>query len=336
MDTLVYADLEKRSALQRAAEGGDTQAKLDLAEQLLSFAPYDVVQGYRWASAAAQDGNGKAAHLMAVATAEGLGVKQSFHSALDCLQRSAELGYRPAQRELLALAAQWQRARADDQTSDWRRVRQSVDVLAWLKAPPPQAASSAARIMVVENFAGSDMCDWLIEFARPGLQRAQTFDPDTGRGRYEAGRTNSTVAPNIAAMDMVLVFVRARIAALTRLPILGFEDAAILHYAPGEEFQPHYDFLENDTHALQSEIHGGGQRVMTFLGYLNDDYDGGDTAFPLLDWRHKGKKGDALYFYNATPDGQPDRRTLHAGTATTRGEKWLLSQWIRFRPATMR
>ena len=70
---------------------------------------------------------------------------------------------------------------------------------------------------------------------------------------------------------------------------------------------------------------------MTFLLYLNEGYKGGETAFPQLGWQYKGRTGDALFFYNATPDGAPDRRTLHAGTPTTRGEKYLFSQWIRFR-----
>jgi hypothetical protein len=38
-----------------------------------------------------------------------------------------------------------------------------------------------------------------------------------------------------------------------------------------------------------------------------------------------------VLFYNTTPEGAPDRRTLHAGAPTTNGEKFLLSQWIRAR-----
>jgi prolyl 4-hydroxylase len=38
-----------------------------------------------------------------------------------------------------------------------------------------------------------------------------------------------------------------------------------------------------------------------------------------------------MYFINALPDGQPDLRTVHAGRAPTRGEKWIFSQFIRDR-----
>jgi hypothetical protein len=72
-----------------------------------------------------------------------------------------------------------------------------------------------------------------------------------------------------------------------------------------------------------------GQRAMTVLIYLNDDYEGGETAFPVLGRGFKGRKGDALVFWNLMPDGAPDYRTAHIGRAPTRGEKWLFSQWVR-------
>ena len=53
--------------------------------------------------------------------------------------------------------------------------------------------------------------------------------------------------------------------------------------------------------------------------------------FPQLGKRFKGRRGNALFFWNVEPDGTPDKRTVHAGLPPTRGEKWMLSQWIRER-----
>jgi hypothetical protein len=74
-----------------------------------------------------------------------------------------------------------------------------------------------------------------------------------------------------------------------------------------------------------------GQRATTVLIYLNEGYEGGETEFPELDWRFKGKPGDALVFWNLTPAGEPDQRTQHAGLPPTSGEKWLYSKWVRER-----
>jgi prolyl 4-hydroxylase len=67
------------------------------------------------------------------------------------------------------------------------------------------------------------------------------------------------------------------------------------------------------------------------LIYLNDEYTGGETDFPVLGWRYRGSPGDALAFRNVTAAGLPDVRTLHAGRPPAGGEKWLLSKWIRDR-----
>ncbi|MEI9890695.1 MAG: hypothetical protein WDN45_08980 [Caulobacteraceae bacterium] len=53
-----------------------------------------------------------------------------------------------------------------------------------------------------------------------------------------------------------------------------------------------------------------GQRVATALVYLNDEaLEGGETDFPQLNLRHRGRKGDALVFFNVDASGRPDRRT---------------------------
>ncbi len=128
----------------------------------------------------------------------------------------------------------------------------------------------------------------------------------------------------------MLALVRARIAALTGLPARGMENTKILHYAEGQRFAPHCDYL-NPAIAAES-IAEAGQRVATFLVYLNDDFDGAETSFLKLDWRYRGAKGDAILFWNVDETGAPDAATLHEGLAPARGEKWLLSQWIRQAP----
>ena len=81
-----------------------------------------------------------------------------------------------------------------------------------------------------------------------------------------------------------------------------------------------------------AEMRLRGQRVATILLYLNDDYAGGETAFPELGIAHRGGRGDALLFFSADAAGVPDRRTVHAGLPPTTGSKWVLSQFIRSRP----
>ena len=74
------------------------------------------------------------------------------------------------------------------------------------------------------------------------------------------------------------------------------EPAQVLHYAVGEAFTAHYDGFDAAKPGHQAEIEANGQRVATFLTYLNDDYEGGETEMEALGLMHRGQKGDALFW----------------------------------------
>jgi len=119
--------------------------------------------------------------------------------------------------------------------------------------------------------------------------------------------------------------------AATRLPVPFFEPTQVLHYAVGEQFKPHHDFLDPNAPGFAEQLRLYGQRVATMLIYLNDDYSGGETVFPKLGLSFRGKAGDALFWTNVDRAGSADPLTMHAGQPPTAGEKWVVSQWIRDR-----
>jgi len=274
------------------------------------------------------------AHRMAMRDAEFV---QDWRAALDNLQRSAELGLPLARASLAALAGDWAlagllAAREKPPVADWSSLRSSIDLVALLTPPRPSIVSANPRIATIEQFASSEVCDWLIARARGKLAPAKVYDPNTGGPRSETVRTNSEYHFHSDDTDLVLLSVRARMAKAAELPVGAMEATAILHYTPGQEFLPHFDFLDTSSPGHARQVAEGGQRVLTFLLCLNDEYDGGQTEFSALGRRWKGRKGSALFFWNVGPDGVPDRRTVHAGLPPIRGEKWLLSQWMRARP----
>jgi prolyl 4-hydroxylase len=319
---------EATEILRHAAAAGDGISLAALAKHLLIHRPDLAREGLAAATAAAKAGNGEAAHLLAVFIAAGIGFRADWQVALNALLHSAELGWAPAQRELELLAGQQSNA-----TNDWRRLRDRIDVPFWLISPSARQLSASPRIFSIGNFTSPLICDWLIELARPHLKPAMTYDPAVGGTHYETGRTNSASHIILPYSDLVLAFIRARLAAITRVPVNCLEITTFLHYLPGQAFEPHHDYLDDSFPGYTREIAKNGQRVLTFLLYLNDDFQGGETDFPLIGLRHKAGKGDALFFWNVQPDRALDRQTLHAGLPPSSGEKWLLSQWVRNKPA---
>lgn len=316
---------EELSAWRRQAAGGAT----------------DLSQGVARLAEQAKAGSAEAAYILAVFTAAGVGVAQDLKGALAHLQQAADGGYRPAQSELAALVGNWRLARdiaggKAQRTETWGQLRAAVDVAGWLRIPEGRIFSNEPRIATVKGYLSAPGCDWLIALGRNNLKAAQVYDAETGDLRTDSNRNNSAAQLDLERIDAFSAFVRARISALANVSIGGLETSQILHYRVGEEFTEHCDFLDpsNPGHARDVATHG--QRALTVLIYLNDDYEGGETAFPALGRGYKGRKGDALVFWNLTPAGEPDYRTAHIGTAPTRGEKWLFSQWIRIPLAELR
>jgi len=184
----------------------------------------------------------------------------------------------------------------------------------------------------IGGFLRPDPCAVLIPYTQGRLQRAKVYDPVNRLDIVDAHRDNTQATFDLDTVEFVHALLQARIAAACGVDRRQLEPLAILHYAPGQQIADHFDFVDPDrTPDYAAEVARNGQRIITFLLYLNDDYSGGETEFPRLGIRHRGRTGDALLFVNAFGDLSPDKRTLHAGRPANQGEKWIVSQFIRSR-----
>jgi len=155
------------------------------------------------------------------------------------------------------------------------------------------------------------------------------YDPVGGKDIADHMRTNSAAGFDLMHADLVQVAVQCRMSAAVGISVHQMEGPTVLHYAKGEEITNHYDFVNPRIPNYAAEIAQRGQRIVTFLVYLNDDYEGGETDFPSLGLRYHGAKGQGLFFTNALPNGEADLRMVHAGLPPKDNEKWLMSQFIR-------
>jgi prolyl 4-hydroxylase len=334
-------EFEARGDAQRArawfagaAKAGSLPALRMLAMNLLSQEPVVEGDGLGMLRAAAVQGDAEAEHICGMVAAQDGALEQRWPIALQHVQRAAAAGLPLACAALELLASG--HAASGDESSRWNTLATLVDAKSFTCAREPTATlSQSPRIFVFERFAAPELCGWLIDRARPRIHRAQVYDPQIGTGgQVRQSRTNSSADFGVVHSDLLLMLLRNRIANSAGLPLQSLESTSILHYAPGEEFSSHYDFLDTSVPGFAREVASKGQRVATFLVYLNDDYAGGETEFPLLDISYRGRGGDALLFWNVDESDEPDPRTRHTGTPPTSGEKWVLSQWVRRRPET--
>jgi prolyl 4-hydroxylase len=298
---------EDVTSLRQRASAGDASARSALGARLLvgRDAPYDPDEARRLIDAAAQQDESDALQLSAVLAA----LAGRWNEAFGLVRRAAK-GDARAKAQLDVIG--------DEFTNQ-------------LDIPRAAIPFDTPRVFTFESFLSPQACAWIIDKARPSLDAARVKNAERGGANSDAIRTNTGMGFSVVDTDLVIQLAHARIAAAIGVPVTHQEPTNILHYTPGQEYKPHFDFIDPGVAHFARELQTVGQRTVTFLIYLNDDYDGGATTFPRLGWSFKGKAGDALAFWNVT-DGRPDPRTLHAGTPTINGAKWLLSKWVRDRP----
>ena len=184
------------------------------------------------------------------------------------------------------------------------------------------------QVILFGDFLAKHECERLIEAARLRLQRSMTADQRTGADRIDPIRTSRGMFflrgenPTVSAIE-------ARIERLLRWPVDRGEGMQVLHYRPGDRYEPHYDYFDPVASGAPALLERGGQRRATLLMYLQEPERGGDTSFPQLGLRFAAKRGCALFFSYDRP--LPSSRTLHGGDPVLAGEKWVATKWLRER-----
>lgn len=197
--------------------------------------------------------------------------------------------------------------------------------------PLPQYASEtlseAPDIRLFPALFTPAECAYLIDVATPALQPSVIVDPHSGRQVPHPIRTSSATGFPFLDENPAIHALNRRLAAASGTDSRAGEPLQVLRYAPGQQYRQHSDALP---HVVPDQ-----QRLLTFLVYLNEDYEGGETAFPALGIQVRGRTGDGLLFRNASPDGALDPLAVHAGLPVTDGVKLVASRWIRAAPLVL-
>lgn len=270
--------------------------------------PRQPAQGAARIIAAAEAGDPLGLHLAGVVLAGGIGVSRDEAGALRWLHRAAEAGDGRALRQ--------------------RRLLDAPGALAALKAAYElRRERDEPPITVIPEFLPKWACDYVIEMSAPVLTRGKIVDRQGGES-VSGERTNTVMNFGLADSDVLLELINNRIAEAAGMPSENAEGLGVLHYYPGERYAPHVDYIP-DTPQNAAHLAERGQRVRTFLVYLNDGFEDGATEFPRLGLAFKPPAGGALIFDSVKADGGVDPMTLHTGAPPTRGEKWVISKWFR-------
>ena len=171
--------------------------------------------------------------------------------------------------------------------------------------------------VVIENFLSENERIHIKQEAKSKLQ-ASTVDKD--RRVDEQIRKSETAW--LSTEDPIVRRVVERCVSRTDRPIENCEQLQVLRYKEGGHYNPHQDVFYQDKN----------KRLYTFIIALNDEYEGGETAFPYLNEKCKLKAGDALFFHTLDNYGLDTTDALHGGQPVKSGEKWVCNLWVHKYP----
>jgi prolyl 4-hydroxylase len=173
-------------------------------------------------------------------------------------------------------------------------------------------------VWTVDDFLSAEECEARLAALASAEWLAATVNSATGRVVRDHVRSN-TVAVLRDPADAERLYARFRPHVPARL---SYESAAgrrevdlvglksplrVYRYEAGQSFGVHQD------QSYPGE--GGSMSRLTFMVYLNDDFEGGHTTFPTVEKVVVPLRGRAVFFQHAI---------LHAGEAVASGTKYVL------------
>ncbi|MFC5560284.1 2OG-Fe(II) oxygenase [Ureibacillus thermophilus] len=173
-------------------------------------------------------------------------------------------------------------------------------------------------VVVLDSVLDAEECDRLIELSKNRLERSKiSADKIVSDIRTSSGAFLTDVN------DEIIKRVEKRVASIVGIPVEHAEGLHVINYKPGQEYKEHFDYFAETSRAASNN------RICTFVLYLSDVEDGGETYFPKLGLKVFPKKGMAVYFEYFYNDQMLNELTLHGGAPVVTGEKWIATLWFR-------
>lgn len=191
------------------------------------------------------------------------------------------------------------------------------------------------EIYRIKNFLNKTECNGLVKLIKSNMKKSMVSLPGKGNAYIdESFRTSSTC--NLSTSDDELVKnVDEKILECIGIHQSRGESIQGQYYDVSQEFKAHTDTFQPNSDEYEVHCKTSGQRTWTFMIYLNNTKQGGETKFQKLQTKDekevilKPKLGDAIVWNNLNKDGKPNPYSLHQGCPVKEGYKCIITKWFR-------
>jgi prolyl 4-hydroxylase len=210
----------------------------------------------------------------------------------------------------------------------------TIDYREFANRPFPKEAKKLlfpfTQMYNVKNFLTAEECQELIKVTDTNLRPSTVADP-TDKSLTTSYRTSKTADMHYFSSPL-LNNLDNKIAEFMGLnPFLG-EVMQAQKYEPGQYYKEHADYFCPLAREYKVYTEWMGQRTWTFLIYLNDVEEGGETYFKHLKLKIKPTTGKAVIWNNLYQNGLPNIKTMHEALPAVSGNKYVITKWWRSWP----
>lgn len=176
---------------------------------------------------------------------------------------------------------------------------------------------------IINDLLTADECKQIIEYSKDKLIESEVVG-----GTHKSIRNSKQYW--ISKNEYFIAPIFEKISNMFNIPVENAEDLQVVRYQPDQYYNEHHDSCCDDSEKCTEFIKRGGQRKLTILIYLNQDFENGQTEFKNLNIKIKAKPGSAIAFFPlANNSNKCHPLALHAGLPVTKGEKWIANLWFR-------
>ena len=178
------------------------------------------------------------------------------------------------------------------------------------------------ELYTIDNFITHDECDEVIN-CMINFTSSRVTDPND----FLKSRTSSTCAFKSSTL---LHDISDRISKTINIENYKSEYFQGLKYEIGQEYKHHVDFFHEESKYEIIHLNRGGQRTWTFMIYLSDVEEGGDTDFININVSFKPKKGMAVIWNNLINNYTTGNEySKHGSIPVIKGVKYVVTKWFR-------
>jgi len=164
-----------------------------------------------------------------------------------------------------------------------------------------------------------EICDKLCKDALPHLKPSKVYNLPNSLQEL----VRNSMFCSIVSKETDIV--RNIASKLSGYPLSHVEYAQVVRYQEGQGFSEHYDTDPNN------KTNPSWSRLATFMIYLNDDFIGGETEFPLLNQIVQPEQCKGLFWWNVNQN-ELITDSKHKGRYVIDGTKWIINTWVHSLP----